>query len=295
MWIFLNNKFVKDEEAVVSVFDHGFLYGDGVYETIRSYGNRLFMRDQHVARLFRSASAIGLTIPIPMKNWPDLLHESMVRNDVGNVQRDAYLRVTISRGVGDIGLDPALCPSPTVVIIAKPLTTPAACVYEKGVALIIASTRRNLPSALSPQIKATNFLNNILAKREAIAAGVFDSIFLNWEHHLTECTVSNLFFVTDGCLQTPAVECGLLDGITRNIVIQLAREQRIPIEEGRFTSDQLYQAEECFLTNTSMEIMPVTSVDHRPIGEAKPGPLTQKLRELFIGGREHFSEPASSR
>ena len=294
MWIYLNNKFVKDEEAAISVFDHGFLYGDGVYETIRSYGNRISMRDQHVARLFRSAEAIGLTIPIPMKNWPDLLHESMVRNDVGNVQRDAYLRITISRGVGDIGLDPSLCPSPTVVIMAKPLTPPAPSLYENGVALIVASTKRNLPSALSPQIKATNFLNNILAKREAIAAGVFDSIFLNWEHHLTECTVSNLFFVTDGCLRTPAVECGLLDGITRTIVMQLARELRIPIEEGRFTPDQLYQANECFLTNTSMEIMPVASVDHRPIGEGKPGPLTRKLRELFIGSRERFLESASS-
>ena len=294
MWIYLNNRFVKKEEAVISVFDHGFLYGDGVYETIRSYGNRLFMRDPHVARLFRSANAIGLTVPIPIENWPGLLHESMVRNDVGNVQRDAYLRVTISRGVGDIGLDPALCPSPTVVIMAKPLTTPAASVYEKGVALIVATTRRNLPSALPPQIKSANFLNNILAKREAIAAGVFDSIFLNSEHHLTECTVSNLLFVKDGCLRTPAVECGLLDGITRDIVIQLARELWIPIEEGHFTPNQLHQANECFLTNTSMEIMPVTSVDHRPIGEGKPGPLTLKLRELFIGARERFLESPSS-
>ena len=294
MLIYLNNKFVKEEEALISVFDHGFLYGDGVYETIRSYGNRIFMHDQHVARLFRSADAIGLTIPIPMKNWPDLLHESMMHNNVGNAQQDAYLKITISRGVGDIGLDPTLCPSPTVVIMAKPLNAPSACLYEKGVGVIIASTRRNLPSALSPQIKATNFLNNILAKREAIAAGVFDSIFLNWEHHLTECTVSNLFYVTDGCLRTPSVECGLLDGITRAIVLQLARELCIPIEEGRFTPDRLFQANECFLTNTSMEIMPVAFVDHRPIGKDKPGPVTRKLRELFIGARERFLEPASS-
>jgi branched-chain amino acid aminotransferase len=252
------------------------------------------MRDHHLARLFRSAESIGLTIPIPMKDWPDLLHKAMQRNNVGNAQRDAYLRITISRGAGDIGLDPALCPSPTVVIMAKPLTTPAASVYAKGVALIVASTRRNLPSALSPQIKATNFLNNILAKREAIAAGVFDSIFLNWEKHLTECTVSNLFFVTDGRLQTPAVDCGLLNGITREIVIQLAREGRIPIEEGHFTPGQLYHADECFLTNTSMEIMPATSVDHRPIGQGTPGPLTQEIRKLFIGARERFWEQTAS-
>jgi branched-chain amino acid aminotransferase len=293
MWIYLNDKFVTQEEAVISVFDHGFLYGDGVYETIRSYRDRIFMRDRHVARLFRSADAIGLRIPIPKVDWADLLHESMVRNNVGNAQRDAYLRITVSRGVGDIGLDPALCPSPTVAIMARPLIPPPASLYEQGVALIVAATRRNLPAALSPQIKATNFLNNILAKREAIAAGVFDSIFLNWEGYLTECTVSNLFFVSDGCLRTPSLTCGLLDGITRELVIQLAGELQIPVEEGRFTPDQLYQASECFLTNTSMELMPVTSVDHRPVGPGKPGPITQKLRELFIGTRERFLEQSS--
>ena len=295
MWIYLNDKFVPQAEAMVSVFDHGFLYGDGVYETIRSYGSRIFMLDHHLARLYRSAEAIGLTIPIPMQRWPNLLHESMTRNDLDNARQDAYLRITISRGVGDLGLDPALCPTPTVVIMAKPLTTPPVALYENGVALIIATTRRNLPSTLSPQIKTTNFLNNILAKREAIAAGVFDSIFLNWEEHLTECTVSNLFFVADGCLRTPAVDCGILDGITRDIAIQLARELRIPVEEGRFTPDQLYQATECFLTNTSMEIMPVTSVDRRPIGQGKPGPITQTLRAQFIGARERFLESLSSR
>jgi branched-chain amino acid aminotransferase len=293
MWIYLNDRFVKREEALISVFDHGFLYGDGVYETIRSYGNRLFMCDAHVARLFRSAEAIGLTIPIAKERWPELLHESMARNGLGNNRQDAYLRITVSRGAGDIGLDPALCPSPTVVIMAKPLVAPEESLYENGVALIVASTRRNLPSALSPQIKATNFLNNILAKREAIAAGVFDSILLNWEQQLTECTVSNLFFVTDGCLRTPAVECGLLDGITRTVVIQLAREQRILTEEGRFTPAQLYQAGECFLTNTSMEIMPVVAVDRKQIGEGMPGPLTRKLRELFWKTRERFLGPPS--
>lgn len=294
MWIYLNGKFVKQEEALISVFDHGFLYGDGVYETLRSYGHRLFMWEQHLARLFRSAEAIGLSMPVPKGRWHDLLHESMARNEVGNARQDAYLRITVSRGAGDIGLDPALCPSPTVVIMAKPLTTPAAGLYEKGVKLIIAATRRNLPDALSPQIKATNFLNNILAKREAIAAGAFDSILLNWEHHLTECTVSNLFFVTGGSLRTPSVECGLLDGITRTIVIQLARELSIRVEEGRFTPDDLYQATECFITSTSVEIMPATSVDSRAIGAGTPGPLTRTLQERFVAARDRFSEPPPS-
>lgn len=291
MWIYLNNRFVPEHDAVISVFDHGFLYGDGVYETLRSYGPRLFMRDQHLLRLFRSAEAIGLTIPIPVKEWVDILHEAMTRNGIGTDQQDAYLRITVSRGAGDIGLNPALCPSPTVVVMAKPLVAPTSDFYENGVNIIVASTRRNLPSALPPQIKAINFLNNILAKREAIAAGAFDSVLLNWEHHLTECTISNLFFVTDGRLQTPALECGLLDGITRGIVIRLAEELHIRVEEGHFTVDQLYRADECFLTNTSMEIMPVSMVDTKKIAGGKPGPVTLKLRARFIETYGRFLEP----
>lgn len=288
MWIYLNNKFVTDKEATVSVFDHGFLYGDGVYETIRSYGPRIFMREEHISRLFHSAEEIGLTIPIPEKNWGGILHESMIRNDVGTDLQDAYLRITVSRGAGDIGLDPALCSSPTVVVMAKPLVPPAFHLYETGVDVIVASTKRNLPSALSPQIKSINFLNNIQAKREAIAAGAFDSILLNWEQLLTECTVSNVFFVMDGILRTPALECGLLNGITRSIVIRLAGELNMRLEEGHYTVDQLYQSDECFLTNTSMEIMPVTSIDHRLVGNGKPGPLTLKLREQFVAVRGRF-------
>jgi branched-chain amino acid aminotransferase len=291
MWIYLNDRFVREKEAVISVFDHGFLYGDGIYETIRSYGSRIFMRDQHLARLRRSADAIGLTIPIPEEKWPALLHEAMMRNDVGNNHTDAYLRITISRGAGGIGLDPALCPTPTVVIIAKPLSPPAPEQYRTGVSLIVARTRRNLPSALSPQIKATNFLNNILAKREAIEAGAFDSILLNWESHLTECTVSNLFFVQAGKLCTPAIECGLLDGITRDIVLTLARKSQIPVDEGYFGVEAIHQADECFLTNTSMEVMPVTMVDGNPVGKGTPGHFTQQLHRLFIANRTRFIEP----
>jgi branched-chain amino acid aminotransferase len=291
VWIYLNDRFVKEEEAVVSVFDHGFLYGDGVYETIRSYGSRIFMRDQHLARLRRSADAIGLTIPIPEHRWPALLHEAMTRNDVGYERADAYLRITISRGAGDIGLDPALCPTPTVVIMTKPLLHPSPEQYRIGVNLIVAHTRRNLPSALSPQIKSTNFLNNILAKREAIVAGAFDSILLNWESHLTECTVSNLFFFRAGRLCTPALACGLLDGITRGIVLSLAREAQIQVDEGHFGIEVIHKADECFLTNTSMEVMPVTMVDGHPVGNGTPGLLTQELHRLFISNRTRFLEP----
>ena len=163
--------------------------------------------------------------------------------------------------------------------------------YRIGVNLIVARTRRNLPSALSPQIKATNFLNNILAKREAIAAGAFDSILLNWESHLTECTVSNLFFVRAGRLCTPALACGLLDGITRDIVLSLAQEAQIPVDEGHFGIEAIHKADECFLTNTSMEVMPVTMVDGHPVGNGTPGLLTQQLHRLFIANRARFLEP----
>lgn len=288
MWIFLNDRFVQDQEAVVSVFDHGFLYGDGVYETIRSYGARIFMRDHHLARLQRSAEAIGLTIPIPAHRWPHLLQEAMERNEVGNERTDAYIRITVSRGAGEIGLDPALCPTPTVVIMAKRLQPPPADLYHRGVSLIIAKTKRNHPDALSPQIKATNFLNNILAKREAIAAGVFDALLLNWEGHLTECTVSNLFFVVQNRLCTPAVSCGILDGITRDILIGLAHASGLVVEEDRFTPAELRQADECFLTNTTMEVMPVVSIDRQPIGLGRPGPLTKALHRHFIDSRGRF-------
>ncbi|HKC93580.1 MAG TPA: aminotransferase class IV [Nitrospira sp.] len=288
MWIYLNDRFVKESEATVSVFDHGFLYGDGIYETIRSYGEKIFMRDQHLARLHRSAEAIGLTIP--KRDWPSLLHESMKRNAVGNDQIDAYIRITISRGTGDIGLDPALCPNPTIVVIAKPLKTPPSERYREGVSLIVAKTRRNLPDALDPQIKATNFLNNIQAKREAIAAGAFDSVLLNWESHVTECTVSNLFFVQAGQLCTPSLDCGILDGITRGVILTLARENRITVSEGRFGVEALRQAEECFLSNTTMEVMPVTRLDGHHIGNAKPGPLTRQLHQIFVTQRQRFFE-----
>ncbi len=291
MWIFLNDRFVPKEQAVVSVFDHGFLYGDGVYETIRSYGSRIFMRDQHLARLRRSAEAIGLSIPIPEKEWPALLYEAMERNDVGNDRVDAYIRITISRGEGDIGLDPALCPRPTVVMMTNALRPYPVQMYQDGVSLIIARTRRNLPAALSPQIKATNFLNNILAKREAIAAGAFDAVLLNWQDKLTECTVSNLFFVHNGRLRTPALDCGILDGITRDLVLLLAREEGVAVEEGHYTALDLSEASECFLTNTSMEIMPVTSLNHCPIDHGRPGPLTHRLQALFAANRSRFPIP----
>ncbi len=284
MWVFLNDKFVDRKEAVVSVFDHGFLYGDGVYETLRAYGGRIFMLQQHLARLHRSGRSIGLDLPMPEKDWPALLSEAISRNGL----TDAYLRITISRGEGEIGLDPALCPRPTVVILAKPFAPYPPALFLDGVSLTIVQVRRNLSAALSPQIKSLNVLNNILAKQEATRARAFDGIMLNAEGYLTECSVSNIFFVRGGRLCTPSLECGILDGITREVVLLLARENGVPIEEGRYNAEALRQADECFLTNTTMEVMPVRELDNMPVGSGRPGPLTLKLRELFRSNLSRF-------
>jgi branched-chain amino acid aminotransferase len=284
MWIFLNDRFVPREEARVSVFDHGFLYGDGIYETLRAYGGRIFMLQQHLTRLQRSAKLIGLEIPIAEKDWPNLLSDAIARNGL----RDAYLRITVSRGTGEIGLDPGLCPKPTVVIIAKPFQAYPAHLFARGVSLVTTSVHRNLATALSPQIKSLNFLNNILAKQEATKAGAFDGVMLNAEGHLTECTTSNIFFVQHGRLCTPSVACGILDGITREVVLTLAKERGMPTEESAYMPEALRQAEECFLTNTTMELMPVRDVDQHLVGTGKPGPLTLALHEQFRASLDRF-------
>jgi branched-chain amino acid aminotransferase len=284
MWIYLNDRFVDRKEAVVSVFDHGFLYGDGIYETLRAYGGRIFMLQQHLARLQRSGHLIGLDLPIPEKDWPALLNEAISRNGL----TDAYIRITVSRGEGGIGLDPGLCKRPTVVIMALPLQSYPPHLFREGVKLIISRIRRNLTAALPPRIKSLNFLNNILAKQEALQSGAFDALMLNVEGHVTECTTSNLFFVRTGRLCTPSTACGILDGITREVVLLLAQEQGIPVEEGAYTVEALRQAEECFLTNTSMEIMPACQIDHLPIGSGRPGPLTIRLQELFRSNLARF-------
>ena len=281
MWIFLNDRFVRKEDALISVFDHGFLYGDGVYETLRSYGPHIFLLREHLRRLYRSADLIGLTIPLAEGAWPPILVEAMQRNHVGQAGRDAYLRITISRGPGDIGLDPALCTTPTIVVLAKPLTRPADHLYQTGVDLVTATIRRNHPSSLSPQIKSLNFLNNILAKREAIMAKAFDAIMLNPAGELAECTTSNLFLVRRDRLLTPSIDCGILDGLTRNLVLELARHDGIQSEEGHFASALLREAEECFITNTSSEVLPVRSVNGIHLPSVPPGPLTGRLRRLF--------------
>lgn len=291
MWIFLNDRFVPREKALVSVFDHGFLYGDGIYETLRAYRGRFFGLPRHLARLRRSGSLIGLELPIPEKDWPALLREALERNGLGASQAqsaDAYVRITITRGEGEIGLDPALCPRPTAIVMATPLPPYSPDLFRDGVRLAIVQVRRNLQDALPPQIKSLSFLNNVLAKQEALRAAAFDGLMLNAAGYLAECTASNVFFVRDGCLCTPAVDCGILDGITRETVLLLAHENGIPTEEGYYRAEELGRAEECFLTNTTMEIMPVRHIDQVPVGSGRPGQMTFALQALFRSNLARF-------
>jgi branched-chain amino acid aminotransferase len=274
MKIYLNGNMVDERDAVVSVLDHGFLYGDGIYETMRVYAGIVFKLEDHISRLCRSADLIGLNIPVTDLDIKNAVYETVQSNGL----KEAYVRITISRGPGPIGLDPGLCKDPTMVVIAREFRHYASDLYREGVRLMVANTRRNLKEALDPRIKSLNFLNNVMAKREAIAAGAYEAIMLNHEGMLTECTVSNIFFVKDGTLCTPSVSSGILEGITRGHVISLAEKAGIPVLEDEFPLDALYKAGEVFITNTTMEVMPVNRVEHRAF---LVGEQTRKLLNLY--------------
>jgi len=274
MYVFLNGKIVPSKEALVSVFDHGFLYGDGIYETMRVYDRVIFMLDEHLQRLRRSASLIGLTIPIDADGLKIAVYETLIANALLN----AYVRLTISRGQGELGLDPDLCPQPTVAIIAQELREYPKAYYENGISLIISNTRRNLKEAVNPQIKSLNFLNNILAKIEAKKQGAYEAVMLNARGKITEGTICNLFFYKDGTVCTPSLACGILDGITRGIVIELAKREGLNVKEGAFTRADLYSAEEVFVTNTTMEVMPVSKVDSQKYAVGK---ISRLLRTFY--------------
>jgi branched-chain amino acid aminotransferase len=284
MFVYLNNKLVPSAEAKISVFDHGFLYGDGIYETMRVYDGVVFMLDEHIKRLYRSASLIGLDIPKKIADIKISIYETLKANSLTN----AYVRLTISRGYGPIGLDPDLCKEPTFVVITNEFKNYPKSYYEDGIKLIISSVRRNLREALNPQIKSLNFLNNILAKIEAKQADSYEAIMLNVSGHLTEGTISNIFFVTPpsppyqggdgGVLCTPSVECGILDGITRALVIDLALKNGLKVKEGNFTPEELYTASEVFITNTTMEVMPARRVDK---AEFKVGEISKLLLKKY--------------
>ena len=287
MLVYVDGHFKPREEAVVSVFDHGFLYGDGIYETLRAYDGCIFLVKKHLGRLKQSARAIGLRLPLPLDQIESALDETLNVNKL----REAYVRIQISRGPGEIGLDPALCPAPTMVIVAKPFHDYPAAQYQKGVSVMLAKTRRNHPLALPPSIKGTNFLNNILAKIEAVKANAYEAIMLNWEGFVAEGTISNVFMVRKGVLYTPGLKTGILEGVTRDLVLRLSRRKRIPVRETLLRPSLLRAAEEVFITNTTMEIMPVTRIDKKRVGSGIPGPITTALGQAYRNEVIRCSKP----
>ncbi|MBV9867741.1 MAG: branched-chain-amino-acid transaminase [Abitibacteriaceae bacterium] len=285
MQIYLNGELVPKEKATVSVFDHGFLYGDGVFEGIRVYNRRIFRHDAHLLRLYRSAKAIMLDIPLSMQEMKRAVEQTVAANKLEN----GYIRLIVSRGPGDLGLDPRKCPKPTVIIIADAIKLYPPEVYEQGMEVITAATRRSRPDVLNPAIKSLNYLNNILAKIECIRAGVPECVMLNDQGLVAECSGDNIFiYIRDfrgkAELRTPPVSAGSLEGITRDAVMQIADELSIPCVERDIALFDIYAADEAFLTGTAAEVVPMTKLDNREIGNGKPGELTwriiQRYREL---------------
>ncbi len=278
MKIYLNGKLVDKRDAKVSVFDHGFLYGDGVFEGVRTYGCLVFRLKEHIDRLFESAHSIMLRIPLSKKE----IIQAVIKTLKANGLKDAYLRIVISRGQGDLGLDPRKCKgNETVVIIADKISLYPRELYDKGMKIITVPTTRNLCEALNPQIKSLNYLNNILAKIEAINSGCQEALMLDHLGYVAECTGDNIFVVKKGELYTPPQCMGSLRGVTREVVLDIAKSKKIPTHEHVLTRHEVYISEECFLTGTAAEIVPVIKVDGRAIGAAIPGELTKIIMKEF--------------
>jgi branched-chain amino acid aminotransferase len=275
--VWINGKLFDKSEATVSVFDHGFLYGDGVFEGIRVYTGRVFRLHEHIERLYESARHILLEIPLNREQ----MSQAVLDTVKANAKHDGYIRLVITRGPGTLGLDPHKCSHPQVIIIVDDITMYPAESYEKGLRVVTASIIRNHPNALNPRIKSLNYLNNILAKIEADRAGCQEAIMLNHVGEVAECTADNIFLVKHGNLRTPHLAAGILEGVTRNLVIELARAAKIPVQEMALTRHDVLSADECFLTGTGAEIAPIVECDGRIIGNGKPGPITRQLRERF--------------
>jgi len=275
--IYISGKYYSADEAKISVYDHGLLYGDGVFEGIRAYDGRVFKLAEHIKRLYDSARAIALVIPMS----PDEMASAIKATLAENRRSDAYIRVVVTRGCGDLGLAPWLCSKPEVIIITDSIALYPKDDYDAGLAVVTVPTMRNSGNALSPRIKSLNYLNNILAKIEARLAGVKEAIMLNQRGEVAECTGDNIFIVTGGALRTPPPDAGILEGITRNVVMEIARDKGIPVYERVLTRYDLYVADECFLTGTAAEVIAVTKIDDRPIGTGKPGPTTKMLLAEF--------------
>jgi len=275
--VYVDGRYVPKEQAVVSVFDHGFLYGDGVFEGIRAYDGVVFRLDEHLLRLYQSAKTIGLEIPITQAEMEQVVLETVRRNNL----QDSYIRLVVSRGYGDLGLDPRKCPKPTIVCIASTITLYPEVMYQNGLEVVITSTRKNRPDVLSPRVKSLNYLSNIMARQELNRTGVPEGIMLTVDGYVAEATADNIFMVSKGIIYTPPKFIGILEGVTRNAVINLAKQAGLEVREEVFTAHDLYNADEVFLTGTAAELIPVTKIDGRIINDGKPGDITKQLTAAF--------------
>ena len=275
--IYINGDFFPKAEAKISVYDHGLLYGDGVFEGMRSYSGHVFRLREHLIRLYESARAIMLNIPMELDELSAAVNATLKRNGL----LDAYIRLVVTRGAGSLGLDPARTANPQVIIIADHIQLYPPELYEQGLELVTASTIRNHPAALNPRIKSLNYLNNIMAKIEGKLAGCNEALMLNQRGEVAECTADNIFIVKRGALLTPPADAGILEGITRKAIMDLAHEAGIAVREMVLTRHDIFVADECFLTGSSVEVIPVIKLDSRPIGDGNVGQITKKLSELF--------------
>ena len=275
--IYIGGKLYDQQDAKISVYDHGFLYGDGVFEGMRVYGGATFKLAEHLDRLWDSAKAICLEIPMTVEEMARAVEETLEANGID----DGYIRLIVTRGVGTLGLDPNKTSNPQIIIIADAIALYPDEFYEVGLEIVTVSTIRNHPAALNPRIKSLNYLNNILAKIEGAQAGCIEALMLNHKGEVAECTGDNIFLVRDGALRTPPIDAGILDGITRRTVIQLARDAGIDVIETSLTRHDVFIAQECFLTGSAAEVIPVVKLDSRIIGNGKPGPVTRDLIGRF--------------
>ena len=273
----INGHLFEKDEARISVYDHGLLYGDGVFEGIRVYGGSVFRHREHVERLFESARSIRLEIPFAPEEVMAQVEKTVAANGIS----DGYVRLVVTRGAGSLGLDIRKTSDPQVIVIADTITMYPQETYDNGMELVTASTIRNHPAALSPRVKSLNYLNNILAKIEGTDAGTVEALMLNHRGEVAECTGDNIFVVKDGTIRTPPADAGILQGITRDAVIQLAGDADLPVEEVVLTRHDIFVADECFLTGTAAEVIAVVSLDGRTIGDGKPGPITRELLDRF--------------
>lgn len=285
----VNGRITGERDAVVSVFDHGFLYGEGVYETMRTYGGRPFLYERHARRLRRSASAISLPLPFSDQDLSDQIGRTMA---AAQLEGEAYIRALVTRGIGELTYDVRATPTPTIVVIVKPHVDLPAAMYEQGVAVAIVDVVRNHPGSVNPAIKSNNLMNSALAMQQAIQRGAFEGVMRNYRGELTECTTANLFVVKHGAALTPPLDAGLLPGITREFLFELARDEGIPMREETLRDEDLRGADEAFLTSTTREVLPITQVDGQRVGSGAPGPITRALLAAFRRAADVTSGPS---